>query len=428
MPQVPALKSAGRVTPLVLALAASALLMRAATPSATGGVQGLQFYAGITCTGTVGVAYQLQYTTNLQDSASWVTLTNVVVDTNRLFFVDLDSPQSAGRFYRLTEIANNARAAGLETLASQPALQLPQKLSPIVGWNEVIDPDHDCRTQINGDTVHIEIPATAHDFAAELKLWNTPRLLTQVTGDFVLDVRVDGDFQPGGGSTIEGRKAYHGAGLLLVRDDQNHLSLQRGAVDLGDRIRHYANFELRRGSDGKVINREFELEPKETYLRLARRGNKVLAMASQDGSNWRAFNPLTISFPETLNVGVEAINSAQRPFACSFQQLSLYREVANPKVAGTWTWSVGGGKYRGKMELRQAADGKLSGRFYDTTGGSEGTLDGAVLGNVVQFTRKWDKFEQAYNLTLNTQGTALAGVLSGNRDHSTGDGFIANRE
>jgi regulation of enolase protein 1 (concanavalin A-like superfamily) len=170
------------------------------------------------------------------------------------------------------------------------------------------------------------VAGSAHDFAAELNRWNAPRVLSRVKGDFVLEAKISGKFEPGAESTIEGRRPYNGAGLLLVQNNGNHLSLQRGAVRLAKRVRHYANFELRQDPDAKVSNFEFDIEPGDVVLRLARVGNKILAMISQDGTNWRAFSPLTTSFPSTIAVGVEGINSSDAPFQCSFGNLTLYRD------------------------------------------------------------------------------------------------------
>ncbi len=324
---------------LVVVLAAAALSARA-QPATTAGIQDLRFYAGITAIGAPGATCELQYTTNLQNADGWTTLTNVVLDTNRLFFVDLDSPLSAARFYRLRPITAETisnlerkdssplsrRSTDIPKSVLSPASRPLQAVARKDGWGEVIDPGHDCQVQMKDDEIRIEVPGTAHDFAAELRRWNAPRVLTPIEGDFVLEVKIRGAFQPAEPSTIEGRRPYHGAGLLLVQDEQNHLSLQRGAVLLGKRLRHYANFELRHGPGGKVSNYEFEIEDRDISLRVARRGNRILGMASQDGVNWRAFNPIVVDFPQAITVGVEAINSSQTPLSCSFHGLALYRE------------------------------------------------------------------------------------------------------
>jgi regulation of enolase protein 1 (concanavalin A-like superfamily) len=193
-------------------------------------------------------------------------------------------------------------------------------------WDETVDPDHDCQVTSSNGVITMLVPGSAHDFAAELKRWNAPRVLSTVKGDFVLEAKISGKFDPGQEGTIEGRRPYNGAGLLSVQNNGNHLSLQRGAVRLGKRVRHYANFELRQDPDADVSNFEFDIEPTDVILRLARVGNKSLAMISQDGTNWRAFSPLTTSFPSTIAVGVEGINSSDTPFQCSFGNLALYHD------------------------------------------------------------------------------------------------------
>ncbi len=71
------------------------------------------------------------------------------------------------------------------------------------------------------------------------------RVLQELKGDFIAQVKVTGEFKPGATSTIPGRLSYHGAGLLVVADKDNYISLHRGCVFINDRMRHYANFELR---------------------------------------------------------------------------------------------------------------------------------------------------------------------------------------
>jgi hypothetical protein len=117
---------------------------------------------------------------------------------------------------------------------------------PITGWGDLIDPDRDCQVQVQEGKVTVKVPGTAHDFAAELQRWNAPRILSEVKGDFIVDVQVAGEFKPVEASTIETRRSYNGAGLLVAKDRNNYVSLHRGAVNLGNRVRQYANFELRK--------------------------------------------------------------------------------------------------------------------------------------------------------------------------------------
>lgn len=214
-------------------------------------------------------------------------------------------------------------AVGLLGLSPLWAADKPE---PIPGWGEFTDPDGDCKVKAEKDRLTLKVPGVAHDFAGELKRWNAPRVLSRVEGDFIVEVQVSGKFNPAAESTIEGRRSYNGAGILLIQDKDNHLSLQRGVVHLGDRTRHYANFELRRNAELVTSLYENELEDKPVFLRVERRGNKVYGLSSHDGVNWKAYDPIEVEFPKAIDVGVVGINSSADPFECAFEGLTLFRK------------------------------------------------------------------------------------------------------
>jgi regulation of enolase protein 1 (concanavalin A-like superfamily) len=205
-----------------------------------------------------------------------------------------------------------------------PMKDLPQKGG--MGWGQVIDPDGDCKIQFDKEGVTISVPGAAHDFAGELKRWNAPRVLTPAQGDFVVEVKVSGELQPSGQSTIRGRRSYNGAGIMVLMDKDNHVSLHRGAVHLGNKIRHYANFELRKDAELVVSRFAVELEAKDTFLKLKREGNKFYAMASHDAKTWKSYDePITVAFPENVRLGVLAVNSSDQPFRCKLDEFKVTR-------------------------------------------------------------------------------------------------------
>lgn len=221
--------------------------------------------------------------------------------------------------------------AGLLFLRSLSAGEKPSLM--VKGWGEIADPDGDCTIGLDGEKVTLSIPAAAHDYAAELQRWNAPRILADVRGDFIMDVKISGTFKPGEPSSIEGRRGYNGAGILLVKDAKNHLSLQRGAVFLDGKVRHYLNFELRKEGECVISRFEMDLEDHDTILRLERRGQLVYGMASQDGGiNWKSYEPIETNFPPVIAAGVEGISSANEPFDCAFSGLSLFRKVEEKPV------------------------------------------------------------------------------------------------
>jgi formylglycine-generating enzyme required for sulfatase activity len=64
------------------------------------GVTGVQVYAGITVTGTVGYVYAIQTTTDLSDPNSWVNLAITNLPSNPYLYFDTQHPASGSRFYR----------------------------------------------------------------------------------------------------------------------------------------------------------------------------------------------------------------------------------------------------------------------------------------------------------------------------------------
>jgi regulation of enolase protein 1 (concanavalin A-like superfamily) len=196
------------------------------------------------------------------------------------------------------------------------------------GWGEVADPDGDCHVELDSGKVSMKVPASPHDFAAELERTNAPRVMSKVRGNFIVEVKISGSFAPAEPSTIPGRTPYNGAGMLIVVDDNNHLSLQRAALMRDGNVRHYANFELRKEGEQSASHYETDLDDGDVYLRLERRGKKVYAMFSPDGVKWKSYEPIDVKFPREVSVGVEAVNSSNDPFECSFANYAIYHKAA----------------------------------------------------------------------------------------------------
>ena len=195
------------------------------------------------------------------------------------------------------------------------------------GWGQVVDPDGDCTIAVQGKEVEMKIPGTKHDFAAELGLRNAPRILRKVKGDFIAEVKVAGEFKPGAQSKIRGRRPYQGAGLIVMKDKDNYVSLHRGCVTLDTKVRHYANFELREGGKLATSGQDLDIPDGNICLKLERRGNKVFASTSPDGVAWTTLDPLTLPLPEATQLGVIGVNSAAVPLAVKFRDLAVFQKA-----------------------------------------------------------------------------------------------------
>jgi formylglycine-generating enzyme required for sulfatase activity len=75
-------------------------VLRPALAEGLSGVTGVQFYAGITVTGTVGYVYAIQTTTDLSNPDSWVNLLITNLPSSPYLYFDTQNPVSVSRFYR----------------------------------------------------------------------------------------------------------------------------------------------------------------------------------------------------------------------------------------------------------------------------------------------------------------------------------------
>jgi hypothetical protein len=92
----------------------------------------------------------------------------------------------------MSRINPKAAAAALATCAVACLIALPvgadgkdtDKAGPkLKGWGQVYDPDRDCDITFKDGAVEVKVPGTRHDFAADIKIRNSPRVLRGLKGD-----------------------------------------------------------------------------------------------------------------------------------------------------------------------------------------------------------------------------------------------------
>ena len=194
------------------------------------------------------------------------------------------------------------------------------------GWGRPANPDGDCDFFVQQDAVMIKVPgsATAHDLAADVHQTNAPCVLQPVSGDFTVQVCVDGRFAPGMASTLAGRSAYNGAGLVVLADPRNVVTLARAVLQWPNKAPSaYANFEMR--TEGRVQRfgqtHDHPLpQSGPVFLRLQRRGAQIRGAVSLDGTHWAELGPKAIpdQWPNELQAGVIAISTSAAEFAPEF--------------------------------------------------------------------------------------------------------------
>jgi regulation of enolase protein 1 (concanavalin A-like superfamily) len=226
-----------------------------------------------------------------------------------------DLPEDAGRFLGSLALGEaRARAAG--TPEPEP------KGTDLPGWGLAIDPDKDCKFVPEGKNLSIQVPGTHHDLHPDTGKLNAPRALREVEGDFVLSVKVAGEFQPGLKSTFPRSVPYNGAGILCWSDADNFIRLERGALSRNGMVGSTVAFEEREGGyRGAVHNEVFQGGT--CYLRLERKGSRIAGAISIDGKNWRELKPIDTVWPAKLRVGLTAISTSSDPFVVKFEEFEL---------------------------------------------------------------------------------------------------------
>jgi regulation of enolase protein 1 (concanavalin A-like superfamily) len=190
------------------------------------------------------------------------------------------------------------------------------------GWGLAIDTGKDCEFAPQEKTLAIRVPGSWHDLNPDSGKLNAPRVVREVEGDFLIKVKVEGEFKPGGKSTNPRSVPYNGAGIIIWSDSDNFIRLERGSLLRNKKIGATVAFEEREGGyRGAVHNITSQQGP--VYLRLERKGSRIFGAVSFDDSTWRALKPIDTVWPAKLKVGLSAINSSSQPFAVQFTDYSL---------------------------------------------------------------------------------------------------------
>ena len=195
-------------------------------------------------------------------------------------------------------------------------------------WGTFIDPDGDCQFTVHDDSLALTIPGGIHDLSPVNERWNSPRSLKSMTGDFSMAVAVTSDFNPGT-QAAEGSRSFpfNGAGLLVWAGPENYLRFERdiwitedgSRQGYGPLVEYWHARQLAQTGRGTVDH----YEGRTTYLRLNRKGATLSMQLSHDGISWIEVGSMVCQFPDSVQVGVNAINTSARPFQVTFSNLEI---------------------------------------------------------------------------------------------------------
>jgi hypothetical protein len=166
---------------------------------------------------------------------------------------------------------------------------------------EKIDPEKENPSDFNtlGGVLKLKIPS-GKDLYGDNR--TAPRLLKSVTGDFEIETRVK----------LAPKKDYQGAGILIFRNDNNYLRLERGYGGTGggeDGIR----FDKREDEIYEPIatQEKFPTSAGEVELKFRRKGKNFTAFWREaNATEWEVVGEVSNNYPETVQIGLIGVNTA----------------------------------------------------------------------------------------------------------------------
>ncbi len=164
-----------------------------------------------------------------------------------------------------------------------------------------IDPDiqyNPTKYDLKSGVLRIDLP-TGKDLFGETR--TAPQLLKAISGDFEIETKVK--FDP--------KDSYQGAGILVFRNDSNYIRLERGfgGVGGGD---SGIRFDKREDEvyEPVATQEKFPTEAKTVELKMRRVGKEFTAFWREAGGEWKEVGKYSSSYPETVQVGLIACNTA----------------------------------------------------------------------------------------------------------------------
>ena len=112
---------------------------------------------------------------------------------------------------------------------------------PLLTWGEASPPAPDSEITGDKDRVRIKILGTRKEPESIL---NSPRVMREIEGDFVVTVKVVGEFPAGGKSINPKTVPFNGAGILVWSDPDNYIRLERAAITRRGQALHVCQLRI----------------------------------------------------------------------------------------------------------------------------------------------------------------------------------------
>jgi hypothetical protein len=207
----------------------------------------------------------------------------------------------------------------------------------------LVDPSKDCRLDKDDKSskVRIDIPGKLHTISPEIAVrkntpvHNAPMTLADVDGDFLAQVSVTGEMNPGDKPPSDRAVrniafTFQSAGLVLYQDKNNFVRLERAASIFTDRLTpvHRLLVEVVRDGQQAIKPIYLDIPEGDTKLILIRRKGRIRCLFVPSGNgSLHTFREFALSFPTKVKVGLVASNISAQPFSATFQGFALISDA-----------------------------------------------------------------------------------------------------
>ena len=200
----------------------------------------------------------------------------------------------------------------------------------ISGWGTFINPADDCDIEVAEGKVKFVLPETRHDLWYGGKVvenrFNAPRILQEVEGDFYVIVRVTANWKEG---ISEG--GYNGAGLVIWDSEKQYLRHERNRfLNPAQTSKEYSySTPLYDHNDHRVFYNSTAddlYQGNSSWMQIVRSGAYFITSFSHDRKTWTRTGVVATEFPDTVQVGIIAINSTGREFTVEFDDFLIEKK------------------------------------------------------------------------------------------------------
>jgi regulation of enolase protein 1 (concanavalin A-like superfamily) len=202
-------------------------------------------------------------------------------------------------------------AAGEKVESPAEILFVPEGFPAGWRWLDVDSKYNPTKYDTKSGVLRMNVPS-GKDLFGESR--TAPQLLKAVTGDFEIETKV----------TFDPREVYQGAGLLVFRNDNNYIRLERGFGGVGGG-ENGVRFDKREDEvfEPVATQEKFPTDAKTVELKLRRAGKVFTAFWRLPEGEWKEVGKYESGYPETVQVGLIACNTAEEiPVEFAYIRLS----------------------------------------------------------------------------------------------------------